>query len=139
MGQDDRERWKEECEWTVRNPDTRKPGSKDSPQETYLLKYNTLALAIVALRQIVAALRFLKGRKEMTAKATPAKLADFVCDSHTLVKMMQGSLLGLECSPLPELAWASTSESPKEENNQSQKCKTELFHGRWQDLPSVCN
>ncbi|PLW28114.1 hypothetical protein PCANC_27951 [Puccinia coronata f. sp. avenae] len=100
---------------------TSKPCSKDSPQEIYRLKYNTLASAMVALRQIVAALQLLKGRKEMTAKATPAKLADFVCDPHTLVKMMQGLPSGLECSPLPELAWASASDSPKEENDDSQK------------------
>jgi hypothetical protein len=32
-----------------------------------------------------------------------------------------GLALGLECSPLPELAWASASDGPKEENNQRQK------------------
>jgi hypothetical protein len=54
----------------------------------YRLKYNTVTSAMVALRQIVTALRLAKGRKEMVGRATPAKLADFVLDGETLLIMV---------------------------------------------------
>jgi hypothetical protein len=73
----------------------------------YRLKLNTLTSALVALQQIVAALRLVKGRQEMAKRATFANLVDFVCDSHSLVRMLNGSPSGLESSPLPEVTWAS--------------------------------
>jgi hypothetical protein len=102
------------------NP-TSNPGSQNSPQELYRLKLNTLASALVALQQIAAALQLVKGRKEMAKRATLAKLVDFVCDSHSLVRMLQGSPLGLETSPLPEVEWASQPNNPEEAGEESQK------------------
>ncbi|PLW30781.1 hypothetical protein PCANC_23882 [Puccinia coronata f. sp. avenae] len=96
------------------------PRSKNSPQELFCLKHNSLASAMGALRQITAALRLVKGQKEMATKATLKQLTNFVCESHSLVRMMKGSPLGLESSPLPELAWASTVNGPEERTDQSQ-------------------
>ncbi|PLW37277.1 hypothetical protein PCASD_09426 [Puccinia coronata f. sp. avenae] len=96
------------------------PRSKNSPQELFRLKHNSLASAMGALRQITAALRLVKGRKEMATKATLKQLTNFFCESHSLVRMMKGSPLGLESSPLPELAWASTVDGPEERTDQSQ-------------------
>ncbi|PLW06742.1 hypothetical protein PCANC_28647 [Puccinia coronata f. sp. avenae] len=92
---------------TPQSGPTSNPDSKTSPQEMYRLKLNTLTSALVALRQIVAALWLVKGQQEMAKRATFAKLVDFVCDSCLLVRMLNGSPLGLESSPLPEVTWAS--------------------------------
>jgi hypothetical protein len=102
------------------NP-TSNSGSKNSPQEMYRLKLNTLASALVALRAIVAALRLVKGRKEMAKRATLARLVDFVCESRSLARMLQGSPSGLESSPLPEANWASQPNGPEEAGGESQK------------------
>jgi hypothetical protein len=87
----------------------------------YCLKLNTLASALVALRAIVAALRLVKGRKEMAKRATLARLVDFVCESRSLARMLQGSPSGLESSPLPEANWASQPNGPEEAGGESQK------------------
>ncbi|PLW40920.1 hypothetical protein PCANC_13869 [Puccinia coronata f. sp. avenae] len=102
------------------NP-TSNPGSQNSPQELYHLKLNTLPLSLVTLGQIVEALQLVKGRNEMAKRATLAKLVDFVCDSHLLMRMLQGSPLGLKSSPLPEVEWASQPNNPEEEGEESQK------------------
>jgi hypothetical protein len=105
---------------TPRSNPTSNPGSKTSPQELYCLKMNTLALALVALQQIVVALQLVKGRKEMAKRATLAKLIDFVCDSRSLVQMLQGSPLGMQSSPLLEVEWASQPNGPEEEGGEIQ-------------------
>jgi hypothetical protein len=104
-------------------------GSTDSPQELFRLKHNSVGSANVALRQIVAALRLVKTRRDMALRATPARLADFVSYSRLLLRMMNGSPSGLELFTLPGLDWASILDGPEEDTNGSQKM-TMVVDGR---------
>jgi hypothetical protein len=80
-----------------------------------------MALAVVALRQLVATLRLLEGQREMASRTSARKLNNFVRESQTLLGMVQRTPSALELSPLPELAWAYILDNAKREEDKDQK------------------
>ncbi|PLW26227.1 hypothetical protein PCANC_22426 [Puccinia coronata f. sp. avenae] len=74
--------------------------TRDSPQEQYQIKHNCLASALVALRQLMAALRLVRGRREMASRASPADLNKFVRGGQILLQMIRCTRAG-QASTLP--------------------------------------
>jgi hypothetical protein len=65
------------------------PSTRDSPQDEWRLKHNNLTSALVALRQLVMALRLVKGRREMASKASPADLRNFAHMGLIILRMVR--------------------------------------------------
>jgi hypothetical protein len=98
---------------------TSNEGLKESPQEEFCLKQNTLVLSMVALPQLVAALRLVKGQREMSTHASPAGINNFIWGQE-LLRMIQGTPPGVESTFLLQLALASATCVQKGENKDAQ-------------------
>jgi hypothetical protein len=106
------------------------PSTGDSPQDKWWLKHNAVTSALVAIRQLVAALRLVKGRKEMASRASLANLQNFSRMGLLILRMVRVS----PASPLAHYQ-KITAEMPNEHREEiTSKQKMEWMMAGWEPL-----
>jgi hypothetical protein len=106
------------------------PSSGDSPQDKKQLKHNTVTLAILALRQLIAALKLVKGRREMAMRLLHANLQNFL-QLGLLILRMVWVTPPTAMAPPGRIMAKFLNERREEENN---KQKLEWIVAGWEPL-----
>jgi hypothetical protein len=95
------------------------PSTCNSPRDEWQIKHNTVTLGLVALRQLVAAMRLVKWRREMASRASPAELRNFSKLGLAILRMVKIDPAN-PAAPCQNIM-AKTLNHPREQDNSKQK------------------